>query len=353
MKEKSSDYKLPENEQIVLGIIYSVELSPKDSETNEYLIGDNRKLKLNEEGISIVSKKRLGDQIKELPSILKLLLNKKMIVENNKIFELTELGTSVGKKVRARWSSELYDDLLIRCANSHAYAQFCERAYGSNLLQFNVIDMPHLDMLLDKLQLSSDDVVLDLGCGLGKITEYIAQKTSSRIIGIDSSQKAIEWAQNNTESNEKLIFEVMNINELDYPNDTFDIIIALDVLYWIDDLEPVIRKLKDILKLNGRMAFFYVLFRSKDDPIESLEIKHTNIGKFLEQNNFSYEIIDISQRAVEIWKQKIIVGQELRDQFESEGNLDIIDDRLKGGENVIKNFENQLQKRYFIYVENK
>jgi cyclopropane fatty-acyl-phospholipid synthase-like methyltransferase len=353
MKEKSSDNILSENEQIVLGIIYSVELNPKDSETNEYLIGESLKIKLNEEGILNVSKKRLGDQIEELHFILKSLLKKKMIAEKNNIFELTKEGMNIGKQVRVKWSSELYDDLLIRCANSHAYAQFCERAYGKNLLQFNVIDMHHLDLLLDKLKLSVDEVVLDLGCGLGKITEYIAQKTSSKIIGIDSSQKAIEWAQNNTKTNKKLIFDVMDINELDYPTDTFDVIIALDVLYWIDDLEPVIGKLKDILKPDGRMAFFYVLFKTKNDPIESIEFEHSKIGKFLEENDFNYELIDISQRAMDIWKQKIVVGKDLRAQFENEGNLDIIDDRLTGGENVIKNFENQLQKRYFIYVENK
>ncbi|NHK31866.1 MAG: class I SAM-dependent methyltransferase [Asgard group archaeon] len=353
MSEKSIDNKLTENEQTILGILFSVKQYPIDSKTNEYLISENRRIRLNEEGIRTVSNKRLGDQINKLPSIIKSLLFKKMLIEDNDLFNLTELGIIIGKKVKTKWSSELYDDLLIRCANSLAYAQFCERAYGRNLLQFNVIDMCHLDMLLDKLKLSTDDVVLDLGCGLGKITEFIAQTTSSKIIGIDSSQKAIEWAQNNTRTNKKLIFDVKDINELDYPPASFDVIIALDVLYWIDDLEPVIRKLKDILKPDSRMAFFYVLFRTKNDPIESLEIKHSKLGKFLEQNNFDYELIDISQRAIDIWKEKIVVGQELRSQFESEGNLDIIDDRLKGGENVIKNFENQLQKRYFIYVENK
>lgn len=353
MVEKSFEGVLTEYEQTILGILYSVEQSPKDSETNEYLLGDNRRIKLNEEGIFTVSKRRLGDQVKEISSLLKSLLTKKMLIEDNSIYELTEFGRKIGKKVKTKWSGELYDDLLIRCANSKAYAKFCESAYGKNLLQFNVIDMQHLDLLLEKMKLNADDVVLDLGCGLGKITEYIAQKTGSKITGIDLSPKAIKWAQNNTKTNKKLSLEVMDISELDFPSASFDVIIALDVLYWIDDLKPVIRKLKDILKLDGRMGFFYVLFRTKNDPIESLEIEHSKLGKFLEQNNFNYELIDISQRAIEIWKQKIAVGKELRAQFESEGNLDIIDDRLKGGENVIKNFENQLQKRYFIYVENK
>ncbi len=353
MNKESYLNKLSESEQTILGILFSIKQYPKDSETDEYLVGDNHRIKLNEEGIKIISKRRLGDQINELLSIFKSLLNKKMIIEDSGIYDLTESGTTIGKKIKSKWSSELYDDLLIRCANSDAYAQFCKGAYGKNLLQFNVIDMQQLNLLLEKMNLNSNDAILDLGCGLGKITEYIAQISDSKIIGIDSSQKAIDWAQNNTKTNDKLSFEVMDINELNFPSASFDVIIALDVLYWIDDLEPVIKKLKDILKPNGKMGIFYVLFRKQSDPIESIVLENSDFGKYLEQNDFIYETIEISQNAIDIWKQKITVGEELREQFEKEGNLDIIDDRINGGKQVISNFENDLQKRYFIYVQNK
>ncbi|NHJ49636.1 MAG: class I SAM-dependent methyltransferase [Asgard group archaeon] len=353
MDEKLPKTELSENEQALLGILYSVELTPKNPDTNEHIIGGNKTIKLNEDGIKSVSEKRLQDQIDKIPSLLKSLLKMGYINKNESLHELTVKGREIGKTVRSRWSSELYSDLLLRCANSQAYAQFCERAHGKNLLQFNVVDMEHLELLMNKLKINANDVVLDLGCGLGKITEYIAQKTNSKITGIDSSQKAIEWAQKNTKINEKLSFDVVDINDLDYPSESFDVILALDVLYWIENLEPVVKKLKDILKPNGRMGLFYVLFRTKEEPIESVLVDSSKIGKLLKKNNFKYEIIDISQNAVHIWKQKISVGTELRPIFEAEGNLDIIDSRMKSGENVINNFQNDLQKRYFIYIENK
>ena len=111
--------------------------------------------------------------------------------------------------------------------------------------------------------------------------------------------------------------------------------------------------LKDILKPNGRMGIFYVQFQNQENLTEPLESENTKLAKFLDQNNYTYEVEDISQKAVEIWERKIAVGKELRAQFLSEGNQDIIDTRVAGGLDVIKKFETKQQKRYFFYVKNK
>ncbi len=352
MDKELLDNELAGDEQTILGILYSIELNPKDSETHEYILGD-KKVKLDIEGIFSVSKHRIGEEIELLSSILELLLERNLILSDGGLYSLTDSGKIIGYKVRAKLLSEFYDTHLLRCARSQAYAKFCELVYGKNLLQFNVVDVQHLDLMQEKIQLNANDVVLDLGCGLGKITEYLAEKTGASITGIDFSQKSIQWAIKNTKENEKLKYEVMDITELNYPSNTFDAIIALDVLYWIDDLEPVIKKLKSILKSNGRMGVYYVQFMNQDKPAEPLLPEKTNLATFLNRNDFSYEVVDISQNAIDIWKQKITVGKELRPQFLSEGNQDIIDTRMSDGVDVIKKFETNQQKRYFFSIKNK
>ncbi|MHA1308848.1 MAG: hypothetical protein ACTSQN_16345, partial [Candidatus Heimdallarchaeota archaeon] len=126
-----------------------------------------------------------------------------------------------------------------------------------------------------------------------------------------------------------------------------------DVLYWLDDLNPVLQKIKDILKPDGRMGVFYVNFKEKEDPDKPFGWENSKFTKLLVQNNFSFEVFDVSQDAVEIWKRKLAVGKELRDQFVSEKNVDIIDSRLTGGTNVIRKFKANEQKRYFYFVKNK
>ncbi|MBK5112135.1 MAG: class I SAM-dependent methyltransferase [Candidatus Heimdallarchaeota archaeon] len=352
MDNELLDSELSENEQTILGLFFSVELNPKDSETNEYIIGEKR-VKLDVEGIFSISKQRIGEEVDLLSSILKLLQDKEMVQADNGIYSLTDTGKIIGKRIRAKWFSESYDNLLLPCTRSQAYAKFCELVYGKNLLQFNVVDMPHLDLMQEKLQLNANDVVLDLGCGLGKITEYLVERTGASITGIDFSQKSIQWAKKNTKENEKLRYQVMDISELNFPANSFDAIIALDVLYWIDDLEPVIKKLKSILKSNGRMGVFYVQFYNPEKPTEPLLPETTNLAIFLKRYDFTYEVIDISQHAIDIWKQKLTIGKELRPQFLSEGNQDIIDTRMTDGVDVIKKFETNQQKRYFFSVKHK
>jgi len=260
---------LIEQEQTVLGVLYSVGLSPKDTETNEYLINGN-KIKLDLDGILLVSKNRIGEDRDLLASILKSLQNKSLINFESEIYSLTNTGSKTGKQVRTKWLSEFYDNELIRCAKSKAYNEFCKRVYGENLLQYNVVDIQQLDMMQEKMKINSDDVVLDLGCGLGGITEYLAKSTSAQITGVDFSEKSIRLAEANGEGTTNLKFEAMDINELDFPSNTFDVILALDVLYWLDDLNPVLQKIKDILKPDGRMGVFYVNFKEKEDFFMSI-----------------------------------------------------------------------------------
>ncbi|HUT82797.1 MAG TPA: methyltransferase domain-containing protein [Candidatus Bathyarchaeia archaeon] len=341
------------NEEAILGILFSIELNPKDEATNEYIIENTRRIKTDVETLETVGKRRLGEQISSLPQILKSLQENKFVKLENNCYSLTELGKKIGKKVRIRWLSEGYGEIFIKCANSQAYGQFCERAYGKNLIQFNVVNMYQLDLLQKRLTLKPSDVVLDLGCGLGKITEYLANETKAKMLGIDFSVKAIDWAKQNTKLNEKLSFEVMDINELDFPANTFDAIIALDVLYWVDDLESAMKKIKEILKPNGRMGVFYVQFKSPTDTTDTLSVDDTRIVKLLKQLDFKYDFLDISDIALEMWKDQLIIGQELRPQFEQEGNVDIIDERLTDGKRVLERFEKNEQKRYFIYVQKK
>jgi len=348
------DFKnvLSENEQTILGLLFSVELNPKDTETDEYLVGEKR-IRLDAEGIFLISKRRIGEDQNLISSLLKSLLDKKLIKIENELYTLSDAGEIIGKRIRAKWFGDFYDNILLRCAKSQAYAEFCRLAYGKNLFQFNVVDMQQLDLLIEKLQLNSNDIILDLGCGLGKITEYLTNRIDAEVTGIDFAEKSIQWAKENTEGNGKLNFEVMDITELDFPSNYFDAIIALDVLYWIDDLEPVVAKLKEILKPDGRMGFFYVQFKNQDDNPESMLPENTKIAKLLKQYNFQYDVMDISHDAIEIWRTKIRVGKELRDQFLKENNQEIIDERITGGQEVIKKFETNQQKRYFFIVKQK
>jgi len=81
-----------------------------------------------------------------------------------------------------------------------------------------------IDFILRKL--SIDDIVLDLGCGYGRVAIELAKK-AKKIIGIDISQDNIELAKNLHQQIDNLEFYKMNAVELNFPADMFDVTLCI------------------------------------------------------------------------------------------------------------------------------
>jgi len=81
-----------------------------------------------------------------------------------------------------------------------------------------------IDFILRKL--SIDDIVLDLGCGYGRVAIELAKK-AKKVIGIDISQDNIELAKNLHQQIDNLEFYKMNAVELNFPADMFDVTLCI------------------------------------------------------------------------------------------------------------------------------
>ncbi|MHA2303880.1 MAG: class I SAM-dependent methyltransferase, partial [Candidatus Hodarchaeales archaeon] len=255
--------------------------------------------------------------------------------------------------IHSNQMSDWYNNNLIRCTKSKAYALFCEKVFGKNLSQFNVLDMDQLETLISTLSLNVNDLVLDLGCGLGKITEYIQMKTGAKITGIDFAEHLIQWAKDNIEATDNTLeFQVGNINELVFPASSFDAIYAIDTLYPtnVDDLEVTIAKLKELVKPNGQLGIFFAQIIESKEQQHFLEPNQTKMALALKNNRLSFTVIDFTQNARDIWEREITIGNNLREMFEKEGNLDLCEDRIADGKRCVYRIDNQLQKRYFYHV---
>jgi 2-polyprenyl-6-hydroxyphenyl methylase/3-demethylubiquinone-9 3-methyltransferase len=80
------------------------------------------------------------------------------------------------------------------------------------------------DFVLSKL--SPNDIVLDLGCGYGRVAIELANK-AKKIIGIDISQENIELAKSLHQQIENLEFYTMNAVALNFPAEMFDVTICV------------------------------------------------------------------------------------------------------------------------------
>lgn len=213
--------------------------------------------------------------------------------------------------------------------------------------------MEQLDKLLSTLNLNSNDFVLDLGCGLGKVAEYIQMKTGAKITGIDFAEQLIQWANDNKEvNNDRLVFQVDNINDLSFSPSTFSVIYAIDTLYPtnIHNLNATIGKLKSLLKPKGQLGIFFAQLIETTEQQEFLAPNHTKMAQALQQNGFSFTVIDFTKNSRDIWVKELSIGKEMYDIFEIEGNRDLVDDRIADSKECLHRIDNQLQKRYFYHA---
>jgi trans-aconitate 2-methyltransferase len=107
--------------------------------------------------------------------------------------------------------------------------------------------------LIDKLDLSDFQSLLDIGCGDGKLTACIAQKFNAcSITGVDVSSEMIRYAQERFAHLPNLRFISMDASALAF-DEPFDMAISNSALHWIRDHQPVLQGLYRCLKPGARI----------------------------------------------------------------------------------------------------
>lgn len=111
--------------------------------------------------------------------------------------------------------------------------------------------------LIDHLSLQGHEVLLDIGCGDGRVSAKIADRVPhGQVIGIDSSREMITRAQATfpPTRHPNLRFDVMDAMHLIY-DDAFDIVFSNAALHWVRDHRAVLLGVARSLRSGGRLLF--------------------------------------------------------------------------------------------------
>ncbi len=94
--------------------------------------------------------------------------------------------------------------------------------------------------------------VLDIGCGGGLMSEPMA-RLGAEVTGIDASEKNIKIAKTHSEKNGlKINYLNKSPEQLDY-NQTYDVILNLEIIEHVEDVNLYIKSCHRLLKKNGLM----------------------------------------------------------------------------------------------------
>ena len=108
------------------------------------------------------------------------------------------------------------------------------------------------DFILKKLKFNKIYSILDLGCGDGRILEKIRILNSKTLLfGLDISEEMLKLAKEKKIKKCNLILG--NCEELPYEDESMELILCLNSFHHYPNPKMVIKEMKRILKLNGKI----------------------------------------------------------------------------------------------------
>lgn len=111
--------------------------------------------------------------------------------------------------------------------------------------------------------------VLNVGCGIGVGSAYIAKKYGCRVVGVDLSDKMIEWSRQRAREarvEDKVEFRTANVLSLPFESDRFDVVFAESVFIFVEDKAQAIRECVRVTKPGGYVGLSEGLWIKPPSP---------------------------------------------------------------------------------------
>jgi len=152
------------------------------------------------------------------------------------------------------------------------------------------------ESILKILKKNNAKGVLDVGCGLGKVTAYLAQKGLD-VVGIDVSERLINLAREKAEKNNLNIpFEIIELDKFQ-AEEKFDAVLFAGVLEHIEEEVQMMSDAKRLLNENGKIVItdipaFQFLYMERDRRVGHLR-RYTMKGMRKKMQAAGYEDIQM------------------------------------------------------------
>ena len=187
-----------------------------------------------------------------------------------------------------------------------------------------------IDKMLDFSQTDSPPTVLDVGCGIGGTSRYIAKRfPDASVTGISISpeqiKRATDLAAERNVPNAK--FELCDALNMKYPDNSFDLVWACESGEHMPDKEKYVQEMARVLKPGGRMVIATWCQREdKDIPFNKAERKTLDYlygewthpyfisideyGRIMERTGKLSNIVtdDWAKETLPAWRQSVWVG---------------------------------------------
>lgn len=149
---------------------------------------------------------------------------------------------------------------------------------------------------LKHLDIQSDDVILDVGCGGGININRMAEK-AKKVYGVDYSIESVKLSREvNREYIEQGKVEVLegNVQSLPFDDESFDIVTAFETIYFWPDIEKCFGEVKRVIKPGGIFLIGMesngsdnLVMKVSEKLIDMTVYNDDEVSQFLKNNDYS------------------------------------------------------------------
>lgn len=112
-----------------------------------------------------------------------------------------------------------------------------------------------LTFLKNWADISSDKIVLDIGCGTGEFEQLLlTENPQQEIIGIDISEEMLLKAEKKCQNYPNVSFQKATASALPFEDNYFDIIVSASAFHYFENPDTALKEMKRVLKPDGKVV---------------------------------------------------------------------------------------------------
>ena len=132
------------------------------------------------------------------------------------------------------------------------------------------------DVVVEEIARLDRPRVLEVGCGWGELAARLELEAEASVVGVDLSPRMVELARQRG-----VDAIVGDVQELEYPDGSFDAVVAAWMLYHVPDLDRALGEIARVLRTGGVLV---ATTNASDDFVELWEL----VGRDLSDRDLTF-----------------------------------------------------------------
>ncbi len=134
------------------------------------------------------------------------------------------------------------------------------------------------DWGLGHISIEKDSTILDVGCGGGRtVSKLAATAAQGKVSGIDHSAESVAASKrNNARWIDEGRVEIRHgsVSQLPFPDNTFDLVAAVETHFWWPNLPADMREIFRVLKVGGTLIIIAEIYKGANTTVAKLAEKY-------------------------------------------------------------------------------